>query len=102
MDYNDVKQGVTEELAILSSYPQHRIIELIDYSEDSHLDLIALMSATHKDVLTHRLCSRFLFLDQRETYNKLFSSIKSVEKLIDYVYEKSNQTLHPIYANGYY
>lgn len=86
---NAAKKGVTEVLAILSNYSQERIIELIDYSEDTNLQLVALMSPKNKDVLAQRIRWKFNFSKQVQAhlYKKLFDEIKTAESLIAYVVE---------------
>jgi hypothetical protein len=83
------KEGVTEILAILSNYSQERIIELIDYSDDTNLQLVALLSPKNKDVLAQRIRWEFNFSKQiqADLYKKLFEEIKTAESLIDYVFE---------------
>jgi hypothetical protein len=89
IDTSLAKADVAEVLAILSSYTQEKIVELIDYSEDTNLQLVSLLSPTHKDTLSYRLVQKFPFLDQQDLLNKLFEEIKTVEKLIEYVVDKS-------------
>lgn len=88
MTKKEVKNGVTEVLALLSSYSQQRIIELIDYSEDTNLQLIALMSVSMTTVLANKLNKKFPKAKQKALADKLFSEIKTAEKLIDYIYEQ--------------
>ena len=88
MDKKEIKLKVAEVLAIMSSYSQERIVELIDYSESSNLQLISLLSASNKDTLAFKLCQVFSRLNQKELYDALFNSVKTAEKLIEIIYEK--------------
>lgn len=89
IDSSLAKADIAEVLAILSSYTHERIIEFIDYSEDTNLQLVSLLSPTNKDTLAYRLIQKFPFLHQQELFDNLFEDIKTVEKLIQYVVERS-------------
>jgi hypothetical protein len=88
MDKIQILEQVAETLSIMSSYSQEKIIELINYSEDTQLQLIALLSPSHKDVLANKLSKRFDKFNTQDFFDTLFSDIKTVEKLIDFIYEK--------------
>ena len=89
MENDEIKQKVAGILAFMSSYSASRILELIDYSDDTSLQLVSLLSPSHKDTLAYELCKAFDNLNERKLYNELFTSIKSVEKLIDYIYKNN-------------
>jgi len=80
----DILAGI---LALLSSYTKLKIIELVQYSDDTNLQLAALLSAGNKDVLASEIVAKLSFLNQHNLESALFTDIKTVEKLIDYVYE---------------
>ncbi len=88
MEKDEIKQKVARVLAIMSSYSASKILELIDYSDDTFLQLVSLLSPSHKDTLAYELCKSFDKLNERKLYDELFTSIKTAEKLIDYIYEK--------------
>ena len=60
MDAAEIKQNIAETLAILSSYSQSKIIDLVDYSEDTNLQLVSLIPSSHKDILASKLSNKFV------------------------------------------
>ena len=86
----EILDTVAEVLSVLSSYSKKRIIELVQYSDDTNLQLIALLSADNKDVLATDIVRKYPFLNQTTLENALFNEVKTVEKLIDYIYGKQD------------
>lgn len=95
MTKKQVQKQVSEILSTLSSYTEYRIIELMEYSIETELQLISLMSASYKNVLANKIKKRFTKINQQGLYDQLFVKIKTAEKLIDYVYEKYRTASFP-------
>ena len=86
------KEEILNELASilsqLSSYRKDEIIDLVKFSEDTNLQLAALVPSAHKDVLADEIVKKFNFLNQVALEDALFTDLKTVEAIINYIYEK--------------